>query len=169
MGIFFTSDTHFSHANIIQYSKRPYKDVKEMDEALVENWNKVISYKDTVYHLGDVIFSKDHSILKKLNGYITFIKGNHDKNATWDTLDYKELKYNNRLFILCHYPLLTWNKARHGSIHVHGHCHSTINDLNKNLRRFDVGVDCYNYTPVSIDQIIEEADKKEIIDVRNYD
>lgn len=167
--IYFTSDTHFSHANIIEYSKRPYKDVKEMDEALVKNWNDTVTPKDTVYHLGDVIFSKDHSILERLNGTINFLYGNHDKGASWDSLDYEEIKYNGTLFVLCHYPLLTWNKARRGSIHLHGHCHGTVNHLNTNLRRFDVGVDVYNYRPVSIDQIIQEAEAKAIMDVREYD
>lgn len=66
--IYLTSDTHFSHANIIEYSKRPFANVDEMDEALVNNWNKVVTPKDIVYHLGDVIFSKNHSILRRLMG-----------------------------------------------------------------------------------------------------
>lgn len=169
MGTFFTSDTHFGHANIIEYSKRPYKDVKEMDEALVKNWNETVSPTDTVYHLGDVIFSKDHSILKRLNGTINFLYGNHDKGASWAALDYEEIKYKGVLFVLCHYPLLTWNKARRGSIHLHGHCHGTVNHLNTDLRRFDVGVDVYNYRPVSIDQIIQEAEAKPVKDAREYD
>jgi len=154
MGIYLTSDTHFGHNNIIEYSKRPFKDVTEMDEALVENWNKVVTNKDTIYHLGDVIFSRDHSILKRLNGHINFLYGNHDKNASWKAIDYEEIKYSGRLFVLCHYPLLTWNKARHGSIHLHGHIHSEV-PIYSNVARYDVGVDANNYTPVSIEQIIE--------------
>jgi calcineurin-like phosphoesterase family protein len=167
--IYFTSDTHFHHKNIIKYSNRPFKDIEEMNDKIVENWNKTVKPNDLVFHLGDVIFSKDHSILKKLNGNINFLWGNHDKDASWNYIHYKELNYNNKFFVLCHFPLLTWNKSRKGSIHLHGHCHGTINDLNTNLKRFDVGVDCYNFTPVSIDQIIEEADKKPVVDVRSYD
>lgn len=167
--IYFTSDTHFGHANILKYSNRPFKDVKEMDEAIVENWNKTVKQNDEIYHLGDVIFSKDHSILKRLNGKKTFLYGNHDKNASWNYIYYKELKYKKNLFILSHFPFLTWNKSKYGSIHLHGHCHGTINDLNKSLKRFDVGVDCYNFTPVSIEQIIEESKAKNTIDIREYD
>lgn len=169
MKIWVTSDTHFSHANIIKYCNRPFKDVIEMDNKLVEFWNEIVSPKDTVYHLGDVIFSKNHDILKKLNGNINFLFGNHDKDPTWKGQDYFELKYKGELFIFFHYPLLTWNKARYGSIHCHGHCHGTINHLNVNLKRFDVGVDVYGYKPVLIDQIIDEAKMKPKIDVRDYD
>ena len=167
--IYFTSDTHFGHKNIIKYCNRPFSSVEEMDNALVENWNKVVRSNDTIYHLGDVTFSKNHSILDKLNGYKTFLMGNHDHERSWPTIDYKEIKYNGYRFILCHFPLLTWNNARHGSIHCHGHCHGTINHLNQNLLRFDVGVDVYNYTPVSIEQIIEESKTKNVLDVRKYD
>ncbi len=175
--IYFTSDTHWGHANIIEYSKRPYKDVKEMDEALVKNWNDIVTPDDTVYHLGDVMFSKDYYILDRLNGTKYFLWGNHDSDRFIEQLDkrslslkdYHEFKYNGHLFVLCHFPLLTWNKARKGSIHLHGHCHGTVNHLNTNLRRFDVGVDVYNYRPVSIDQIIQEAEAKAIMDVREYD
>lgn len=167
--IYLTSDTHFGHANIIEYSKRPYRHVDEMDEALVENWNRVVTPKDVVYHLGDVIFSRNHSILRRLNGHINYLYGNHDKSATWPSRDYEEIKYDGQLFVLCHYPLLTWNKARRGSIHCHGHCHGTVNHLNTDLKRFDVGVDCYNYAPVSVEQIIYEAEKKPVKDAREYD
>lgn len=80
-----------------------------------------------------------------------------------------EIKYMGETFVLCHYPLLTWNKARRGAIHCHGHCHGTINTLNVDLKRFDVGVDVYSYTPVSIEQIIDEAARKPIRDAREYD
>lgn len=140
-----------------------------MDENLVENWNTVVSKDDTIYHLGDVIFSKDHSILRRLNGNKLFLVGNHDIDRSWYAIDYEEIKYKGVKFVLCHYPLLTWNRARRGAIHLHGHCHGTVNHLNTNLRRFDVGVDVYNYKPVSIDQIIDEAANKPVLDAREYD
>lgn len=140
-----------------------------MDNALIENWNRTVKPNDTIYHLGDVMFSKNYSIIDKLNGYKIFLMGNHDQNCIWPTIDYKEVKYNGYRFILCHYPLLTWNHARHGSIHCHGHCHGAINHLNQNLLRFDVGVDIYDYTPVSVERIIEESKNKKITDPREYD
>lgn len=174
--IYFTSDTHYGHYNIIKYSKRPYKDVKEMNEAMIENWNTIVKDDDTVFHLGDIMFSKDYSILDKLKGKKSFIRGNHDSEVIVGEIrkrhlamrDYYELKYFDRKLILCHFPLLSWNGARKGTIHVHGHSHGTINDLNVNCRRVDVGVDVYNYRPVSIDQIIDEMEKKPAVDVRDY-
>lgn len=174
--IWFTSDTHFGHKNIIEYSKRPFKDVKEMDQALIDNWNDVVNDGDTVFHLGDIMFSKDYWILDKLKGKKSFIRGNHDSDVMVDEIrkrnfavrDYYELKYEGRKLILFHYPILSWNGARKGSIQVHGHSHGTVNDLNVGRRRVDVGVDVYNYRPVSVEQIIEEMERNPAVDVRQY-
>jgi calcineurin-like phosphoesterase family protein len=57
--IWFTSDTHFSHNNIIRYCNRPFSNVEEMDEVLINNWNNKVKQNDDVYHLGDIIFSRD--------------------------------------------------------------------------------------------------------------
>lgn len=79
---FFTSDTHFGHANIIRFCNRPFKNVEEMDEALIENWNQVVSEDDTVFHLGDFAFGGSSvwkSIIPRLNGHINLIIGNHDR------------------------------------------------------------------------------------------
>lgn len=79
---FFTSDTHFGHANIIKYCDRPFKDVPHMNEILVQNWNDVVGPDDTVFHLGDVAMGKwedwDKS-LSRLNGHKHLIIGNHDR------------------------------------------------------------------------------------------
>ena len=55
MTIFYTSDTHFCHKNILQHENRPFNDIDEMDTALIEQWNKTVGKKDTVYHLGDFV------------------------------------------------------------------------------------------------------------------
>ena len=77
--IWFTADTHFSHANIIKYCARPFDNVEGMDRTLITNWNKVVEPKDIVYHLGDFCFRNPERYLNALNGYIYFIYGNHDK------------------------------------------------------------------------------------------
>lgn len=77
---FFTSDTHFGHENIIKFCKRPYQSVEEMNEALIENWNKVIGKNDTVFHLGDFALGGStvwNNTLDRLNGKIYLIFGNH--------------------------------------------------------------------------------------------
>lgn len=78
---FFTSDTHFNHANIIRFCNRPFKDVNQMNEVLIENWNRVISPGDTVFHFGDFCLGGSlewTNVLDRLNGKIHLILGNHD-------------------------------------------------------------------------------------------
>jgi calcineurin-like phosphoesterase family protein len=85
---FFTSDTHFGHANIIKYCDRPFKhadgspNVPHMNEALIENWNSVVHDGDVVYHLGDVALGPSDQwdrVLSRLNGYKILVIGNHDR------------------------------------------------------------------------------------------
>jgi calcineurin-like phosphoesterase family protein len=82
MNRWFTSDTHFGHANIIKYCNRPFTDVDEMNEAIVENWNRVVAADDTVYHLGDVAlgpWEKWDEVLTRLNGHKILVVGNHER------------------------------------------------------------------------------------------
>lgn len=82
MSIFFTSDTHFGHKNIIRYSERPFADFEEMDWKIVDQWNKTVGDTDVVYHLGDVAMGASDrwdNILKSLNGYKILVVGNHDR------------------------------------------------------------------------------------------
>lgn len=78
----FTSDTHFGHANIIKYCNRPFADPEEMNEAIIDNWNSVVGIGDTVFHLGDVALGKWaewDGVLSRLNGYKVLVIGNHDR------------------------------------------------------------------------------------------
>ena len=90
MNVWFTADLHFSHFNICKYANRPFKDVETMNEALIRNFNERVKKNDICFHIGDFCFrnssggklgegttmkAEDH--LEKLNGHITFIKGNH--------------------------------------------------------------------------------------------
>ena len=80
-GIWFTSDTHFSHANIIKYCHRPFASVEEMDEQLVSRWNAAVGPNDTVYHLGDFAVGDGKRFAKRvsrLNGRIKILPGSHD-------------------------------------------------------------------------------------------
>ena len=79
--MFFTSDTHFNHTNIIQYCQRPFKSTDEMNEAMIDNWNSIVGEDDTVFHLGDFCLggaAEWNKILNRLNGRIYLILGNHD-------------------------------------------------------------------------------------------
>lgn len=80
--IYFTSDTHFGHANIIKYCERPFKDTDHMDETIIANWNRTVSPDDTVFHLGDVALGnidKSLACVSRLNGYKICVLGNHDR------------------------------------------------------------------------------------------
>ena len=75
--IYFISDTHFCHSNIIKYCDRPFKDVKEMNETIINNWNNIVTNEDIVYHLGDFCLSTDDeikNIFNRLNGTIILIR-----------------------------------------------------------------------------------------------
>ena len=82
--IWFVSDTHFGHKNILKYTKRPFSSVEEMDEILIANWNNRVKEEDEVYHLGDVALcspNKLRKILDRLKGKIYLIRGNQDRSA----------------------------------------------------------------------------------------
>jgi len=161
MNIFFTADTHFYHKKIIEYCKRPFTDVEEMNEALIENWNSVVKRKDTVYHLGDFSFGNRELIRKlrhKLKGKIILILGNHDKRGRIHKLVdlfteityYKELNIDKKRFILFHYPILEWNHYFRGAFHLYGHTHKDMGLKNA----LNVGVDLHNYRPISLEEVL---------------
>lgn len=180
--IWFTSDPHYGHRNIIKYSHRPFLfdkqkgfvdqnlDVNAMDEALIQNHNSVVKPQDRVYFLGDFAFYKDQrktiDVLRRLNGSKVLVCGNHDEYLSDDVLamfssvhDYLEInvpdKDNSRgkqKIVLLHYSMNVWNKSHHSSWHLFGHSHGSLAD-NPNSLSFDVGVDSHNYTPISYDQV----------------
>ena len=181
--IFLTSDTHFGHENIIKYVDRPFQTVEEMDKTIIKNINNTVGEDDELFILGDFCMnggydkrSRYRNAIKCSNVHL--ILGNHDtrlvarfKPSPFESeQDYCELKYKDTKFCLSHYPFLSWNGSDFNAIMCHGHIHSDAR-LNKihqwqQLRRFDVGVDANNYTPVSLDYIFEFFNKslKEIFD-----
>lgn len=165
--IFFTSDTHFGHTNIIKYCKRPFATVQEMDEVMTERWNSVVKPGDRVYHLGDFSWGDPYKYLNKLNGQKYFIIGNHDKikdhEATrqWQWIkDYHELKVGDQSITLHHYAQRVWNKMHHKAWHLFGHTHGTLPAYGYS---FDAGVDCWNFTPISYDQVAEKIKTLEFV------
>ena len=164
----FCSDTHFGHANVIKYCNRPFETPDQMDEVLIENWNSRIGPQDMVFFLGDFSFTKPErtkEVLKELNGNITLIKGNHDKylkplyNYFVDVYDLvtievpdEDAPQGHQSLVLCHYPMLRWDKQHYGSWNLHGHCHGNL-PYDKTVKRLDIGVDVYDYAPVSYQEI----------------
>lgn len=171
MKAFFTADTHFGHANIIRYCNRPFKGVYDMDDTQCNNWNATVGPEDTVYHLGDFSFGLPDKYLARLNGRIFFVFGNHDREmkrvkqekkwnhkVTW-LPDLAEVEVEGQKIVLCHYAMLVWNKSHHNTWHLYGHSHGSLPD-NPQSNSFDVGVDCWNYYPVSFSEVAAKMAKK---------
>ncbi|MFA5071201.1 MAG: metallophosphatase [Candidatus Pacearchaeota archaeon] len=165
--LFFTSDTHFSHANIIKYCNRPFRDVREMNETIISNWNKVVTPQDVVYHLGDFAFGDAAEIkrlLSRLNGNIVFIKGNHDRSLyeVCKPRDVMTIREAGHVIFMSHYPHLAWDRSHHGSLHFFGHQHGASHhgSVKYQPRSMDVGVDCWKYTPISFPEILQEFKQK---------
>lgn len=172
---FITSDLHFYHNNILKFSHktRPFKDVDHMVEMLIQEWNSLAGVNDNVYHLGDFSFGKYHKtleVLNRLNGRIHFIKGNHDSREVFKKLikettanvvwfkDYHEMKHNNTLITMTHYPFEIWRDSHKGSVHLHGHTHGSMPSVG---RRVDVGYDSYGKI-ISLDKAVEDTLKLKI-------
>lgn len=171
MACFFTSDTHFGHSNIIRYCKRPFANADEMDDVLVANWNSRVAKGDTVYHMGDFAFKDAEfakAIRKRLNGNIRLILGNHDRLSYLSDPDfgfetvkyYDEISHNNQKIVLFHYPMRSWHKNMRGAWHLYGHTHGGVSPYGKSL---EVGVDLWDYRPVTFDEIKAKMDTHSLV------
>lgn len=160
MDKWFISDTHFFHKNIITYCNRPFVSAEDMNETLIENWNKLVKPQDNVYHLGDVAmgFGSNESpfaaLMQRLNGHKRLIVGNHDKLKSPTLHRYFEKidlwkGFHAEGFTCVHIPLQI-GQLRDGDVCVHGHIHTNLLDG----RYINVCVERTNYSPVHMDEII---------------
>lgn len=174
MRYWFTSDLHLGHNNIIKYCKRPFKDVHEMNEVLITNWNDRIKPEDTVFHNGDFCFKnspggkqgegmthKASYYTDKLNGNIIFIKGNHDRNNSVKTIiDRIVIKYGHHFINITHIPENYDDKF---AINFVGHVHEKwkfkriLTPYNeKPIDLINIGVDQWGFKPVTFEEIYNE-------------
>lgn len=187
--IYFTSDTHLGHKNVIRFCNRPFADVNQMDECLMDNWNSRVGKDDIVYHLGDVSLGRSNTqtktILARLSGTKILVRGNHDSmlrynvfeefdniqyyiemsgfldNSWWVAAHENEVATGHPLpIVLCHYPMLEWNQSHRGSWQLHGHSHGKLEPNPR--RQYDVGVDSNNYAPVSLDELMVIMRNREV-------
>jgi calcineurin-like phosphoesterase family protein len=166
--IFFTSDLHLNHSNIIKYCNRPFKTIDDMNSTIINNWNSIVNTNDFVWVLGDFSLSNDMAFINKtldgLNGYKFLVVGNHDSKSCINSKRWRgiyslrDIRINYQVIVLCHYSMRVWYKSHYGAWHLYGHSHGTLPEEN-NLS-FDVGVDVWNYTPVSLTQINRKMDDK---------
>lgn len=184
--IFFTSDLHLNHANILKYTQRPWTDGETMNQGIVDIWNETVSSQDTIYILGDIHFGsadKLDPILRQLNGIKYLVRGNHDLEKVYLKpqiqsqfgwiRDYHEMTIEGQFIVMSHYPFKVWNKNHYGSWNLHGHSHGGLEPEGKQL---DVGIDnSYNlslqnpelnikpFAPLSFDVVKAILDTKEMV------
>lgn len=175
--IYFTSDLHFGHTNIIRLCGRPFADAEEMDRCLIERWNSKVQEDDTVYLVGDIVWDKRKVpyYMEQLRGRkILISSGNHD--AGWANkeafapyfearIPYLETKLCGHIVTLCHYPLLEWKDSREESptkkpgYLVHGHIHNRVSEEYRSLylqpHALNAGVDVNGYEPVTLEELLE--------------
>jgi calcineurin-like phosphoesterase family protein len=178
MKTFAISDFHLDHANIIKHCNRPFKNIHDMNNTIVHRWNSVVSNSDQVYFLGDFCgYRTDPYIwLKKLNGSILFVEGNHDKKLglSWKWGVHPVLQScilrnkRNDNILLVHEPSYKdeyekWHDMRDDlnfkGWMIHGHTHNNqmeryplINHKNKTI---NVSCELLNYFPREIKSLLE--------------
>lgn len=167
MNIFFTADTHFGHGRIIEYTNRPFRDAEgrpnpqRMDEAIIDRFNSVLRRGDVLYHLGDVSWSsynKQTGFIDRLNTKeVHLIWGNHDHPKDFKGLPFRSFSDIKRItvaaqrFVLCHYPMRSWQGKGSGAIQLYGHVHGSMSGIG---RQMDVGVDTNDFYPWAVEDII---------------
>ncbi|PSK84060.1 calcineurin-like phosphoesterase family protein [Limimaricola soesokkakensis] len=167
MAHIFTADLHFGHANIIDYCARPFSSVEEMDQFQLSALQRHVGPADDLWILGDVAFAKGRlqkdrakAIIEKIPGRKHLISGNHDhswlsREVQWESQEkMQEIRVGDQWLVLCHYPLMTWNRRRYGAIHLFGHVH----DACKGYRQaVNAGVDWWDYRPARLDEVVARA------------
>lgn len=163
MATYFTADPHFGHHNIIKFCNRPFANIDEMDEVMIERWNqRVRESSDDVYVVGDFANWHDQKrmqrVFSRLNGRKHLIIGNHDGRATlrlpWSSppRDRLKLTVDDQVFILDHYAQRSWDRMYRGSWHVYGHCHDRLPGVGRST---DVGVDAWDFYPTTPAEVME--------------
>ena len=164
--VFFIADLHFGHKAILKYERRPFKDIDDMDNALVENWNSVVKDNDLVFLLGDVSLynsAKTKELCQRLRGNVVLIKGNHDGHTDTTYRDsgisriYDYPIIYDKFWMLSHEPLYT--NANMPYANIFGHVHATKAYTHYSDQSFCVSVERINYTPIHFDQIKSDVTK----------
>lgn len=156
---FYIADTHFCHRNIIEFCSRPFKDVQQMNQIMIDNWNSVVKKDDIVVHGGDFSFANklvSTEIFNALNGQKYLVRGNHDGTVKWaksigflDVLDYW---YSNRILVWHNPDRIQDFMINEEDILLYGHAHNNWKFYLKNS--YCISVECIGYIPRRIEEII---------------
>ena len=159
MKIFATGNQQFGRKGAIKKFKRPFSNVQEMNNHMIDAWNSVVNEGDQVYVLGNLAWDPitARKVLKKLKGQIWFLRGSHDAALEEVIEDFPNVQFFNDAImelpdfdtVICHYPLSVWNGKDSGTIHIHGH---TVLDHKTDLtieNRFNICTDFWGYSPIN--------------------
>lgn len=173
--IYLTSDLHFGHNKEFLFTPRGFANIEDHDITLVKNWNSIVTDKDEVYLLGDLMLNSNErgiSFVKQLKGKIHIILGNHDTPAriklyqslpnVVEVVYATQIKYKGYSFYLSHYPCLTgdFDNPKHPTnilFNLFGHTHQQSNFFNDAYFMYHIGLDSHNNSPVSIEQVISDC------------
>jgi len=157
MKYFVTSDLHLNHDNILDYCNRPFSDIDEMNSTLIDNWNRVVNYDDTIFHIGDFSFGNSQHYINMLNGNIIFIKGNHD-DVSLTRIENLHFNYGGLDIFMAHDPALAFvSPSRHM---ICGHVHNLFKEIKNHKHIINASTDVWDYKPVKIDTIVKMFQKK---------
>lgn len=167
---FYIADTHFGHHNILWLSNRPFDTIEQMNNKIIDNWNKKVTDNDDVYILGDFSYKGDNpvDILKKLKGKKHLIVGNHDskllknidfRNQFVEITNMKTVNDNGVCIVCCHYPMVEWDGYYRSTLHFYGHIHNNVGNetfkyISKVKNAYNVGVDIIGFEPRTLREIV---------------
>ena len=176
--VFFSSDWHLGHRNVLQYDSRPFNNIDDHDRLIIDNWNyRLINTGNIGFLLGDFALTNERKLdeyAAQIAGTVYYVQGNHDHKKDLKILGryfeilapLQEVEINGQLIVLCHYCMMVWNKSHRGSWHLFGHSHGNLGDLDG--KRIDVGINNWNYTPVELDLITKVMGSKKIHEVDHH-
>ena len=162
MAHYFTADCHFGDEGTRQFFRRPFTNAEAMDRAMLDKLS-TLSADDDLWMIGDIaacdtpaLATNARRCLLEIKARKHLVRGNHDPDvilslADWVSVDdLVEVELDGRLLVMCHYPLVTWNRVRQGAIHLFGHVHDRWQGARGQV---NVGVDLWKFGPVSLDEV----------------
>ena len=173
---YYISDLHFGHKNALNFDERPFENVDEMARVIISAWNSKVAQDDDVYVIGDFQYRDEKSpewYLNQLKGHKHLIIGNHDNLLIENEAVMKHFESVEKIqyvsdmlegsrvhVVLCHFPILSWNKKMHGSYHVYGHIHANELEASRIMyqygegRALNAGCMINHYAPASLKELI---------------
>lgn len=163
--IYVISDTHFGHWFANWFWTRPYKNLKQMNEGIIDNWNKIVTNEDIIIIVGDFFAGNKkflNYLLDRLNGEKILVKGNHDtkrrykkilKNGDIQIYDRLEFTHNDKLLVFTHIPTFDMPD---NAINIHGHYHNVVLPPRFDKKRyFNACVEHNDFKPILLDDVLE--------------